>query len=221
MATIRILLVTDFALFRDSLRTVLEREQEMTVCDEASDLDSAARAAREKHPDVILLDLHLPMQSGVQVATQILADNPDARIIALIGSPDRATVTQVLQAGVRGYLMKDMHVAELIQAIRCVADGEAFIAPPIAIQMLTDYRRLIMQYNGHGENHFSGRDLEMLRCLALGTGNREIARKLFLSGQTVKNLLSDIYRRLGVENRTEAVATALRLGLISLDHDQA
>ncbi len=221
METIRILLVADIALFRAGLRSVLEREPDLLVCDEASDLGSTMRAVRDKQPDVILLDLHLPMQSGVQVAQQILADNPNARIIALIGSPDRDTVTRVLQAGVRGYLMKDTHVSELVEAIRCVVNGGAVIAPPIAMQVLSEYRRLAMQNTGDCENRFSARDLEMLRSLAHGAGNRDIAQRMFLSEQTVKNELSDIYRRLGVENRTEAVATALRLGLISLDGDPA
>ncbi len=221
METIRILLVADIALFRAGLRSVLEHEPDLLVCDEASDLGSTMRAVRDKQPDVILLDLHLPMQSGVQVAQQILTDNPDARIIALIGSPDRDTVTRVLQAGVRGYLMKDTHVSELVEAIRCVANGGAVIAPPIAMQVLSEYRRLTTQNNGDCENRFSARDLAMLRSLAQGAGNRDIAQRMFLSEQTVKNELSDIYRRLGVENRTEAVATALRLGLISLDGDPA
>lgn len=221
METIRILLVTDLALFRAGLRSVLEREPDLSVCDEAADASSAMRAVRDKHPDVILLDLHLPLQSSVQLAQQILAGDPDARIIALIGSPDRDTITRVLQAGVRGYLMKDTHVGELVEAIRCVVDGGAVIAPPIAMQVLSEYRRLATQNTSNCPDRFSARDLEMLRYLAHGAGNRDIAQRLFLSEQTIKNELSDIYRRLGVENRTEAVATALRLGLIALDGDQA
>lgn len=220
MDATRILLVTDLALFREGLRSVLELEPDMAVCGEAADLGSAMRAVREKRPDVILLDLHLPLHSGVEAAQQILADNPEARIIALIGAPDRDSVTRIVQAGVRGYLMKDTHVNELVEAIRCVATGGAVIAPPIAIQVLSEYRRLATQNSGECPDRFSARDLEMLRCLAQGAGNREIAHRLFLSEQTIKNELSDIYRRLGVENRTEAVATALRLGLIALDGDQ-
>jgi two-component system NarL family response regulator len=217
--TTRILLVTDFALFRDGLRMVLESQQDLTISDEAADLDTAVRLAREKRPDLILLDLHLPRNSGVQVAEQILAEQPDAKIIALIGSPDRDTVSKVIEAGVRGYLMKDTRAPELIQAIRCVAGGGAVIDPQIAVQMLSDYRRLVKQSAG-SDHRFSARELDMLRYLAAGLGNREIAQKMFLSEQTVKNDLSDVYRRLGVDNRTEAVATGLRIGLISLERDQ-
>ena len=219
MDATRILLVTDFALFRDGLRMVLESQQDLIISDEAAELDAAVRLAREKRPDLILLDLHLPRNTGVQVAEQILAEQPDAKIIALIGSPDRDTVSKVIEAGVRGYLMKDTRAAELIQAIRCVAAGGAVIDPKIAVQMLSDYRRLVKQSAG-ADHRFSARELEMLRYLAAGLGNREIAQKMFLSEQTVKNDLSDVYRRLGVDNRTEAVATGLRIGLISLERDQ-
>ena len=127
--TTRILLITDFALFRDGLRMILDSQQDMVLADEANDLDAAVRLAREQRPDVILLDLHLPRNTGVESAEQILSENPEARIIALIGSPDRDTVSKVLEAGVRGYLMKDTHAPELIQAIRCVASGGAVIDP--------------------------------------------------------------------------------------------
>ncbi len=99
MDLIRILLVTDFALFRDGLRTVLEHEQDITVCDEASDAESAVRLAREKSPDLILLDLHLPAESGVQAATQILTDNPEAKVIALMGEPHLDTLLEIMRAG--------------------------------------------------------------------------------------------------------------------------
>lgn len=218
MNPIRILLVTDFALFRDGLRMVLDSQQDMILSDEASDLDSAVHLARETRPDVILLDLHLPRNTGIQVAEQILNENPDARIVALIGSPDRETISKVIEAGVRGYLMKEAHAAELLQAIRCVAAGGAIIDPQIAVQVLSDYRRLAKQ---SGDDHrFSARELDMLGYLAAGMGNREIAKQTFLSEQTVKNDLSELYRRLGADNRTEAVATAIRLGLISLERDQ-
>jgi two-component system, NarL family, response regulator LiaR len=215
METIRILLITDFALFRDVLRSVLEREEDMVIIHEASDLDSATRAARETCPDVILLDLHLSKDSGVETAAKILVENPEARIIALMGVADRDTVTRVLLAGVRGYLLKDTHMAELLQAIRCVAGGEAFIAPPVAMEVLADYRRLARQNNNGCKDDLSGRELEILHYLAIGHSNRDIAQKVFLSEQTVKNKLSEIYRKLGAENRTEAVALALRNGLIS------
>lgn len=220
MDLIRILLVTDFALFRDGLRTILEHEQDMAVCDEAADADSAVRLAREKNPDLILLDLHLPAQSGVQAATQILTDNPEAKVIALMGQPDLDTLMKIMRAGVRGYLMKDAHVGALTHAIRVVVEGGAIVDPQVAVTMLSDYRRLAKYDSATPSDGFSCRDLEMLRYLAHGEGNREIARRMFLSEQTVKNELSDIYRRLGVENRTEAVATALRLGLISHDSGQ-
>ena len=169
MDATRILLVTDFALFRDGLRMVLESQQDLIISDEAAELDAAVRLAREKRPDLILLDLHLPRNTGVQVAEQILAEQPDAKIIALIGSPDRDTVSKVIEAGVRGYLMKDTHAAELIQAIRCVAAGGAVIDPKIAVQMLSDYRRLVKQSAG-ADHRFSARELEMLRYLAARAG---------------------------------------------------
>lgn len=214
MDVVRILLVDDFALFRDGLRAVIERQPDMMVIDEACDGETAVCSAREKLPDVILMDLHFPQDGGIDALLQILTDNPDAKVIALLGSSDRETVSRIVQAGARGYLMKDTRAAELVQAVRLVANGGAVIDPGIAAQLLTDYRRLMKHEHAKSGVSFSGRDLEMLRCLAAGASNREIAQKMFLSEQTVKNLLSDIYRKLGAENRTEAVALALRDGLI-------
>ena len=217
MGKIRILIVDDHALFRDGLRAVLEHQEDMSLVGEASDAESAIRLAAELRPDLILMDLQLPGRSGVEATRDIRASQPSVKVIALSMYHDAGTVDAMIQAGAQGYVLKEARAAELMEAIRAVADGGAAFHPSVAAQVLERYRQMASGDASHTLGEFSERELSLLRLLAEGENNRSIAARLHLSEQTVKNLLSDIYRKLGVRTRSEAVAVALRQGVIRLE----
>ena len=216
MDKIRVLIVDDHALFRDGLRAVLEHQEDMSLVGEASDAGSAIRLAAELRPDVILMDLQLLGRSGVEATRDIRASQPAVKVIALSMYHDAGTVDAMIQAGAQGYVLKEARAAELMAAIRAVAAGGAAIDPSVAAQVLERYRQMASGDASHTPGEFSERELSLLRLLAEGENNRSIAARLHLSQQTVKNLLSDIYRKLGVRSRSEAVAVALRQGVIRL-----
>jgi DNA-binding NarL/FixJ family response regulator len=216
MDKIRVLIVDDHALFRDGLRAVLEHQEDMYLVGEANDAGSAIRLAAELRPDVILMDLHLPGRSGIEATRDVRASQPSVKVIALSMRHDAGTVDAMIQAGAQGYVLKEARAAELMAAIRAVAAGGAAIDPSVASEVLEHYRRMASGNASHTLGEFSERELSLLRLLAEGENNRTIAARLHLSQQTVKNLLSDIYRKLGVRSRAEAVAVALRQGVIRL-----
>lgn len=217
MDKIRVLIADDHAMFRDGLRAVLEHQDDMSLVGEANDAESAIRLAGELRPDVILMDLQLPGRSGVEATRDIRASQPAVKVIALSMYHDAGTVDAMVQAGAQGYVLKEARAAELMEAIRAVAGGGAAFHPSVAAQMLERYRQMASGDASRTLGEFSERELSLLRLLAEGENNRSIAARLHLSEQTVKNLLSDIYRKLGVRTRSEAVAVALRQGVIRLE----
>lgn len=214
MAEIRVLMVDDHALFRDGLRAVLEHQADITVVGEAGDVESGVRLARELAPDVVLMDLHLHQRSGVDAMREILAQRSATRIIALTMYQDDALIARAFQAGVSGYILKDSRAVDLLQAIRSVAQGGAAVDPTVAARVLVQYRRLAGVPEPGSGHDFSEREIKMLTGLAAGLSNRAIAEQLYLSEQTIKNHLSAMYQKLGATNRTEAVLTAIRRGII-------
>lgn len=216
MQKISVLIVDDHALFREGLRALLERQDGLTVVGEAGDPHAGIRLAEELRPDVILMDLHFPGGSGIEAIREIIQRRPEARIIALSMYQDANLVENVVLAGAAGYLLKDERAAGLVDGIRAVAAGGIVLDPNIGAHLFDQYRRLAAQA-GHAPAEgrlFSGRELTVLEQLASGLSNRQIANKLFLSEQTVKNLLTSIYQKLGVQNRTEAVLLAVQRGIV-------
>ncbi len=215
---IGLLIVDDHSLFRDGLRAVLERQDGIAVLGEAGDAETGVRMAEDLRPDIILMDLHMPGRSGVDAIRDILRRKPSARIIALSMYHDAELVESVILAGARGYMLKDERAAVLVEGIRAVAAGGVAINPMIGSRLLDDYRRMAMDENAPRAADpmpaFAPRELSVLELLAAGKSNRQIAEKLFLSEQTVKNLLTSIYHKLGAQNRTEAVLQAVQRGIV-------
>lgn len=214
---IKILLVDDQRLMREGLRTLLELEPDLDVIGEAEDGQQALSAYEKLSPSVVLMDIRMPVMDGVQATRTLLERWPEARIIILTTFDDDQYVFEGLRAGALGYLLKDVSGEELSEAIRAVAGGGALIEPSIARRVLAEFSRLAHpapQAAASLVEALSDRETEILRLLAQGLTNRQIAARLFLAEGTIKNYVSTILQKLGVEDRTQAALRAQELGLL-------
>ncbi len=207
METIRLLIVDDQRLMREGLRTLLELEPDLLVAGEAGDGQEALQQYASLQPDVVLMDIRMPVMDGVEATRRLRLDSPHARVIILTTFDDDAYVFDGLRAGALGYLLKDVSGDELAEAIRQVARGGALIEPSVARKVLAEFARLpqpVGQPRSDQAHSLSERELEILKLLAQGASNRQIASQLFLAEGTVKNYISNILDKLGVEDRTQA-----------------
>ncbi len=217
METIRLLIVDDQRLMREGLRTLLELESDLLVAGEAGDGQEALQKYASLQPDVVLMDIRMPVLDGVEATRRLRLDYPHARVIILTTFDDDAYVFDGLRAGALGYLLKDVSGDELAEAIRQVAKGGALIEPSVARKVLAEFARLpqpVGQAGSDQSHSLSERELEILKLLAQGASNRQIASQLFLAEGTVKNYISNILDKLGVEDRTQAALRARELGII-------
>ena len=216
MTPIRILLVDDQALFREGLRTLLSIQSDFEVVGEASNGDEALRLASTLHPAVVLMDLRMPILDGVTATRRLHAAHPDCRVIVLTTFDDDEDVFEGLRAGAVGYLLKDTPSDKLAEAIRAAARGESFLQPSIAAKVVAEFARLAPPTTLRPPlaEALSERELDILRLVATGASNREIAATLFLAEGTVKNHLTNILGKLEVRDRTQAALKAKELGLI-------
>ncbi|AEB12311.1 response regulator [Marinithermus hydrothermalis] len=210
---IRILLADDHALFRQGLRTLLEAEPEFRVIGEAGNGREALRTALATRPDVILMDIQMPELDGVQATQEILREFPEARVIMLTMYRQDAYVFEAVKAGARGYLLKDAQAEELIDAIRRVHQGEVLLDGELAEQIIQDFRAKREALTTAPAAELTEREVQILRLLAQGATNQEIADELGLSEKTVRNRLSEIFAKLHLNNRTQAALYAIREGL--------
>jgi NarL family two-component system response regulator LiaR len=209
---VRILLADDHALFRQGLRSLLEAEPDFKVMGEAKDGREALRHALEAHPDIILMDIQMPGLDGVQAAREILSEWPQARIIMLTMYRQDSYVFEAVKTGARGYLLKDTDAAALVEAIRQVYQGEVLLDAEIAENIIQDFKtKAEASPRLHAE--LAEREVQILRLVAQGYTNLEIANELQLSEKTVRNRLSEIFQKLHLNNRTQAALYALREGL--------
>lgn len=206
---IRILIIEDQTLMRQGLKTILDLEPGMQVVGEAADGDRGVHQALALRPDIILMDVQMPVLNGVEATAAICAAWPEARIIILTTFDRDDYVFQGIRAGALGYLLKDTPADDLIRTIRRVAAGEAFIQPEIASRTL---RELLRPQQAPLEP-LSDREREVLVLLAQGASNKEIAERLVISEGTVKNHVSNILGKLQAENRTQAAEIARKYGL--------
>ncbi len=210
----RVMLVDDHDLFRAGLRTLLE-ERGVNVAGEAADGDAAIQLSAELAPDVVVLDLNMPGLSGVETARRIAAQAPSTRVLVLTISADDADVITAVMAGACGYLLKDASVDELIAGVRAAAAGEALISPRIATKVLELLRSRPPSVAAAEtiRAELSDREIQVLKLLASGRDNADIAGELFISPKTVKNHISNILMKLQIENRIQAAVYAVRSGI--------
>jgi NarL family two-component system response regulator LiaR len=217
--TITVLLADDHAVVRQGTRELLEREEGIDVVAEASDGKEAVQKAIKKRPDVVVMDFAMPELNGIEATRQIKAVAPGIAILVLTAYDSDQYVFAFLEAGAAGYLLKDIQVDELIDAIRAVHAGESILHPAIA-------RKVINRFAKPEENTYTihpvldqltERELEVLRLAAKGMSNREIALELTISVRTVQTHLTNVFNKMGVGSRTEAVVHALRKGWITLE----
>lgn len=220
MQRTRLLIVDDQRLMREGLRTLLELEDDLEIAGEAEDGAAAVELYAALQPDVVLMDIRMPNLDGVEATHRLRQRWPQARVIILTTFDDDAYVFDGLRAGAMGYLLKDVSGAELAEAIRKVAGGGALIEPSVARKVLAEFARLAEPVRPPLERlpePLKERELEILRLLARGANNKQIADQLYLAEGTVKNYISTILDKLGVEDRTQAALRARELRLLQDD----
>lgn len=215
---IEVLIADDHAIVRRGLRTLIAGEADMDVAGEAMDGFEVVSRARDLNPDVILLDLVMPGQSGLEAISQIKSDNPDARVLVLTSFGDNERVFSAIRAGASGYLLKDASPEQLLQAIHDVYNGESHLHPTIALKMLRELDNPVTVAANRPltEDPLTDREVEVLRLVAQGLSNQEIAKTLTISERTVGNHIGSILRKLHLANRTQAALYALRRGLVDI-----
>jgi NarL family two-component system response regulator LiaR len=209
--TIRVLIADDYPLVRDSLRALIETEPGMEVVGEAADGIEAALNARSLQPDVILLDLVMPRQDGIAAIAEIKRENAEARILVLTSFAEDEKVFPAIKAGALGYLLKDSSPQQLLEAIRDVYRGQSSLHPTIARRLINELQRPTDL--PPTKEPLSGREMEILRLVARGLTNQEIAEELVISERTVRTHVSHILEKLHLANRTQAALYAHREGL--------
>jgi DNA-binding NarL/FixJ family response regulator len=213
IAMIRVLITEDQTLMRQGLRTILELENGFQVVGEAGDGQEGIERALAVRPDLVLMDVQMPNMNGVEATRQLSALLPDTKVIILTTFDYDEYVFDGIKAGARGYLLKDMPASELLATLRRVHSGESIIQPSIAARMIAEFGRRQEPSSGSGEP-LTEREREVLRLLADGFSNREIATRLVLAEGTIKNHVSTILDKLHADNRTQAARMAREQGLI-------
>jgi len=217
---IRVLLVDDQALFCEGLRTLLDLQPDIEVVGEANNGREAIECVARAAPDVVLMDIRMPVLDGVAATRDIRAHHPNTRVIVLTTFDDDEYVFEALRAGAVGYLLKDVASDRLAEAIRCAARGESFLQPSVAAKVVAEYTRLADAPHARARANqalvepLSDRELEILRLVATGASNKEIAATLVIAEGTVKNHVTNILGKLGVRDRTQAALNAKELGLV-------
>lgn len=214
---IKILIADDQALFREGLRTLLSVQEEFKVVGEASNGEEAVRLVVQNHPDVVLMDLRMPILDGVKATERLRSILPDVAVIVLTTFDDDEFVFEGLRAGALGYMLKDVSSEKLFEAIRSAAKGEYFLLPSITARVIAEFARLprpVQTKSADSPEILSPRENEILQLVATGASNKEIANRLVISEGTVKNHLSSILGKLNAKDRLQAVIKAREIGLL-------
>jgi len=216
---IRVLVVDDQDLFRSGLAMMLDSEDGIEVVGQAGDGAEAASKAAETVPDVVLMDVRMPRRSGIEATGQIKEELPSTKILMLTVSDDEADLYDAIKAGASGYLLKDAALEEVLEAIRSVHEGQSTISPSMASKLMTEFAAISKKQETKPQTgpKITDREMEVLRLVAKGHSNREIAKELYISENTVKNHIRNILEKLQLHSRMQAVYYAVREGLIEMN----
>lgn len=233
--TIRILIADDHSLFREGLKRIINMESDMEVVGECGDGIHVIELCNECQPDVILMDINMPVENGVVATEKIRMISPDVKVVILSIHDDESYVFETLRKGASGYLLKDMEASELLNAVRSVVQGYAYIHPKVTGKLINQLRRMtylndtgvaatgetFVRSFGAGiepmkENPLTKRESEVLRLMTEGKSNKLIGERLYISEKTVKNHVSSILQKMNVEDRTQAVISAIKSGWVDI-----
>jgi len=217
--TLRVMVVDDHALFRRGLEMVLSQEPDIELVGEASDGAEAILRATELMPDVVLMDVRMPRRSGIEAAGEIKDLLPHVKILMLTISDEEADLYDAIKAGASGYLLKEIPIEEVADAIRSVWQGQSRISPSMASKLLTEFAAISKATNERPQMpapRLTDREMEVLKLVAQGLNNRDIAKELFISENTVKNHIRNILEKLHLHSRMEAVVYAVREKLLEI-----
>ena len=208
---IRVLITDDHGVVRQGLRMFLSLDPDIEVVGEAKDGEEALSMVRELHPNVVLMDLLMPVMNGMEATKAIRSEMPDVEVIALTSVLEDVSVNGVMRAGALGYLLKDTQVEELHRAIRGAAEGRVQLAPEAVVKLMSEVSA------PENPEELTDREIEVLKLLARGKANKQIASDLFTDEKAVRTNVTSILRKLGVRSRTQAALHAVRTGLVSIE----
>lgn len=219
---IRLILADDHAVVRAGTRQLLERQEDLQIVGEASDGEEAVRLTHELRPDVVVMDVRMPKLSGVEATRRIKEERPDVRVLVLTAHDDDEYVFALLQSGADGYLLKTAEFEDLIKAIHTVVAGQSALAPEVAGKVVAHFTsgKSLPEVLANTHDQYDGlteRELGILRLVGKGLSNKQIGQELYISDRTVQAHLSNIFSKLGVSSRTEAVMYAVRKNWIKTD----
>ena len=216
---VRVLIVDDHALFRRGLQMVLEGESDIDVVGEAGDGHEAIVQAERTTPDVVLMDVRMPKRSGIEATRAIKDVLPSVKILMLTISDEEADLYEAIKAGASGYLLKEISIDEVANAVRSVQAGQSLISPSMASKLLTEFAAMVKRRDERNQvpgPRLTERELEVLKLVAKGMNNRDIGAELFISENTVKNHVRNILEKLHLHSRMEAVVYAVREKLLDI-----
>lgn len=221
----KIIIIDDHQLFREGVKRILEFEESFEVVAEGDDGSDIISLYKEHMPDVVLMDINMPGKNGVEATAELIKEFPDAKVIMLSIHDDESYVTHSLKSGALGYMLKEMDADEIVEAIKVVANGGSYLHPKVTKNLVAEFRRL-SEHENKGRFHqteirrpfhlLTKRECEVLQLLTDGQSNRAIGETLFISEKTVKNHVSSILQKMNVNDRTQAVVTAIKNGWVEV-----
>jgi DNA-binding NarL/FixJ family response regulator len=215
---IRVLLVDDHSLLREAMRSYIEHEKDMQVVGEASDGEEAVRLSSELKPDIVIMDIVMPKLNGIEASKQLKSANPAIAVLILTTYDDDRYILGLLEAGAAGYLLKSARGSTVVDAVRTISKGESVLHPTVIAKLLKHAMHAEAASDKmQGGESLSAREMEVIKLAAKGMSNKDIAEALCLTVRTVKAHLSNIFGKLGVASRTEAILKGLREGWLTLE----